>query len=105
MATIERALVHGVEEIEGLHHRTGGEDLDLQPPARHLIHLLGVVERELVEDVLRRPGALKPEGDGRLLRVRDHRCRHDRRCGTEEATPGHAGTGTPHGNLRLGECA
>ena len=65
VAAVQRALGHRVEQAEGRHHRAGGQDLDLQFAAGHVVDLLGEVERVLVEDVLRRPGALEAQaGDG-----------------------------------------
>ena len=64
VAAVERALVHRVEQLEGRHHRAGGQHLDLQPAAGHVVDLLGEVGGVLVEDVLGRPGALEAQADG-----------------------------------------
>ena len=72
MTPIQGALVDRVDEIEGFHDGARRQHFDLQPPARHVVHLLGEVERVLVEDVLGRPRALELEG-GRFRRFRDHR--------------------------------
>ncbi len=62
---VQRALGHRFEQAEGRDHRAGGQDFDLQFAAGHVVGLLGEVERVLVEDVLRRPGALEAQaGDG-----------------------------------------
>ena len=60
VATVERAFVHRVDQVEGLDHRAGRQHVDLEPAARHFVHLLGEVEGVLVEDILGRPGALEP---------------------------------------------
>src|SRR6266542_3708456 len=57
MATVERALRHGVDQAEGRDHRAGRQHVDLEVAAGHVVDLLGEVERVLVEDVLLRPGA------------------------------------------------
>ncbi len=58
VAAVERALRHRVEQAERRHHGAGGQHLDLEVAAGHVVDLLGVVERVLVEDVLRRPRRL-----------------------------------------------
>ena len=70
MSPVEGTLRHRVEHAESRHYRAGGQHLDLQVAARHLVDLLGVVERELVEDILLRPGAL-PAHRGNPLRLDD----------------------------------
>jgi len=62
VAPVERALRDRLEQAEGGHHRTGGQHLDLHVAARHVVHLLGEVDRVLVEDVLGRPGGLPAHG-------------------------------------------
>ena len=79
VAAVERALRHGVEQAEGRHHRAGGQHLDLEVAAGHVVDLLGEVERELVEDVLLRPGAL-PAHRGDPLRLDDMREAERRRA-------------------------
>ena len=64
VAAVERALVDRVEQLERRHHRAGGQHLDLQAAAGHVVDLLGEVLRVLVEDVLRRPGALEAQAGG-----------------------------------------
>ena len=78
MTTVERALGNPLEQLEGWHHGTSGQHLDLQAAARHVVDLLGKVVRVLVEDVLGRPRALEPER-GRLG-VGHHGHRHGARC-------------------------
>ena len=77
MSPVEGALRHRVEHAEGRHHRAGGQHLDLQVATGHLVDLFGVVERELVKDVLLRPGAL-PAHRGNPLRLDD--CRKAESC-------------------------
>src|SRR2546430_1968527 len=48
------------------------QHLDLEVAAGHVVHLLGVVQRIFVEDVLRWPGALPAHAD-RALRLDDGR--------------------------------
>ena len=80
MAAVERPLRHRVDQAEGRHHCAGGQHLDLEVAAGHVVDLLRVVERELVEDVLRRPGALPAHRDRAGLALRDHR-KAERRAG------------------------
>jgi hypothetical protein len=70
VAAVERAFRHGVEQPEGRHHGAGRQHVDLQVASRHVVDLLGVVEGVFVENVLRRPGALKAHAD-RALRLDD----------------------------------
>jgi len=58
--------VDGIDQLEGRHDRARGEYINLQPPARHLFDLLAPSDKDLMEDILRRPGALHLQGD-RLL--------------------------------------
>ena len=58
VAAVERALGDRVEQAERRHDRAGGQHLDLEVAAGHVVDLLRVVERVLVEDVLRRPRRL-----------------------------------------------
>ena len=74
VATVERALVDSVQQLEGWHHGARGQHLDLQAAARHVVHLLGEVIGVLVEDVLGGPGALEAQAD--RLRIADHRSGH-----------------------------
>ena len=64
VAAVERALVDRLEQLERRHHRAGGQHLDLQAAAGHVVDLLGEVVGVLVEDVLRRPGALEAQAGG-----------------------------------------
>src|SRR5215510_2613655 len=59
MSPVKGTLRHGVEHAESRYYRAGGQHLDLQVATGHLVDFLGVVERELVEDILLRPSALK----------------------------------------------
>jgi hypothetical protein len=68
VAAVERAFRHGVEQAEGGHHRAGRKHLDFEIAAGHVVDLLGVVEGVFMENVLRRPGALKAHAD-RALRL------------------------------------
>ena len=70
VAAVERALGHRLEQAEGRHDGAGRQHLDLEIAAGHVVDLLGEVERVLVEDVLRRPGALPAHAD-RTLRLDD----------------------------------
>ena len=63
MAAVERALRDGVEQPECRNHGAGRQHLDLEVAAGHVVDLLGVVLREFVEDVLRRPGRLPAHAD------------------------------------------
>ncbi len=72
VAAIERAFRNGVEQVERGNDGAGGQDLDLQVAAGHVVDLPGEVGRVLVENVLRRPGALPTHRD-RALRLDDHR--------------------------------
>ncbi len=63
VAAVEGALGDRVEQAEGRHHRAGGQHLDLEIAAGHVVHFFGEVEGVLVEDVLRAPGALPAEHD------------------------------------------
>jgi hypothetical protein len=72
VTAVERALRYGVDEAERRDDGAGRQHLDLEVAARHVVDLLGEVERVLVEDVLLRPGALPAHGD-RSLRFGDHR--------------------------------
>ena len=56
--------MHRIQQLEGRHHGAGGQHVDLEAAARHVVDLLGVVERVFVEDVLGRPGALASQGHG-----------------------------------------
>ena len=87
VAAVERALRHGVEQAEGGNDGAGGQHLDLEIAAGHVVDLLGEVERVLVEDVLRRPGALPAHGDRARLPLGDHR-EPERRAGGGNAGGG-----------------
>jgi hypothetical protein len=64
MATVQGALVHGVQQLEGRHHGTRGQHFNFQAATGHVIDFLGEVVGVLMEDVLGRPGALKAQGRG-----------------------------------------
>ena len=70
MTAVEGALRHGIEQAEGGDYGARRQHLDFQVAARHLVDLLGVVEGELVKDILLRPGAL-PAHRGNPLRLDD----------------------------------
>jgi hypothetical protein len=59
----------GVHQLKRGDDGAGGEDVDLESPARHLLDLFAPGDEDVVEDVLRRPGRLHLERD-RLLRRR-----------------------------------
>src|SRR6185295_5769810 len=86
VAAVEGALRHRVEQAERRHHRAGGQHLDLEVAAGHVVHLLGEVVGVLVEDVLRRPGALPAHAD-RALRLGDHREAERRSAGRGRCRP------------------
>ena len=75
MTAVEGTLRHGIEQAEGGDYGARRQHLDFQVAARHLVDLLGIVEGELVKDVLLRPGAL-PAHRGNPLRLDD--CRESR---------------------------
>src|SRR5690606_31287643 len=52
------------------HDRTGGQHLDLEFAAGHVVDFLGEVDRVLVDDVDSRPGTLESQGGCAL-------CAHD----------------------------
>jgi len=89
MAAVQRALVHRLQQLEGRDDGAGGQDLDLELAAGHVVDLLREVGRVLVEDVLGRPGALEAQRYG--LRAGDHRRGHGAGagggsgCGLQEA--------------------
>src|ERR1041384_3417012 len=85
VTAVERALGDRVEQAERRHDRAGRQHLDLEVAAGHVVHLLRVVERVLMEDVLLRPGALPAEAD-RALRLDDHR--ETERCAAGRGTRG-----------------
>ena len=64
--------MHRVLHLERRHHGAGGEHVELQAAARHVVDLLGVVDGELVEDVLGRPGRLVFPGHGLCARDLRH---------------------------------
>ncbi len=68
VAAVERARMDGVHQAERGDDRAGGQDVDLQPPARHLLDLFAPGDEDIVENVLRRPGGLHLERDGLLRR-------------------------------------
>ena len=75
MAAVENAGVDGVLHLEGGDDGAGGEYVELQASARHLVDALGVIEREFMEDVFRRPCRLELPRNG--LSARDiWRCDH-----------------------------
>ena len=89
MAAVERAGDHRILHFERLGDRAGGEQVELQPAARHFVDAVDIVLRIFVEDVLRRPGALELADDG-VLRP-DHRrsgngCRDRGGCGALDET-------------------
>ena len=87
VTAVERALGHGVEQPEGRDDRARRQHLDLEVAARHVVDLLGEVERVLVEDVLLRPRALPAHGDG-PLRLGDHREAEGGGAGRRHGGPG-----------------
>jgi hypothetical protein len=104
VAGVQDAGVDGVLHLEGRHHGARGQHVELQLAAGHLVDALGVVLRELVEDVLGRPGRLELHGHG--LRPRDLRRGDDRGAadggGLQElAARRLGGAGIGHGLLRL----
>jgi len=66
VAAVERAFRHGIDQPERGHHGAGGKHVDLEVAAGHVVDRLGVVECVFVEDILRRPSALKAHADGAL---------------------------------------
>ena len=52
MAGVEDTRMHRVLQLECWHDGTGGKHVELEPPARHLVDLLGIVDGKLVENVL-----------------------------------------------------
>ena len=98
MAAVQRALGNRVEQLEGLDHGAGGQHLDLEASAGHVIHLLGEVHGVLVEDVLRRPGGLPAHRDRGL---RDGNHRESRGNGADTAGGG-GGQELAAGGLLLG---
>src|SRR5262245_21822914 len=108
MASVENTRMHRVLQLESGHHGTGGEHVELEAPARHVVDLLGVVDGKLVENVLGRPGRMVFPGYS--LRPRD--LRHGDRGGagdggaSDELAPGrrfgHAGWLDTHGHSLLG---
>ena len=87
VTAIENAGMHRVGHLEGRHDRAGRQHVELEAAARHVVDLLGVVDRELVEDVLGRPGRLILPGH--RLRARD--LRHGDRAGGRRAGGNSAG--------------
>ena len=77
VAAVEHPLRHRIEELEGRHHRPGGQHLDLEVATGHVVDFLRIIERVFVKDVLRRPRALPAHVD-RALRLDDARRRHGR---------------------------
>ncbi len=57
-AGVEDAGMDSILHLEGRHDRAGGEDVELQAAARHVVDALGEVACELVEDILGGPGRL-----------------------------------------------
>src|SRR5262245_2976052 len=104
MASVENTRMHRVLQLESGHHGTGGEHVELEAPARHVVDLLGVVDGKLVENVLGRPGRLVFPG----YSLRPRHLRHGDRGGaanggaSEEFAPGcglgHAGSLSIHGH-------
>jgi hypothetical protein len=66
MTAIERARAYRIEQIESLDYRARRQDIYFQRATGHVVHLLGEVEGEFVEDVLCGPGALEAPGNGLL---------------------------------------
>ncbi|KAG1372838.1 hypothetical protein G6F60_015590 [Rhizopus arrhizus] len=60
VAAVQRACRHRVQQVARLHARPGGQHLDLQLATGHVVDLLRIVARELVEDVRGGPRALEP---------------------------------------------
>ena len=68
VAAIENSGMHRVLHLERRHDRAGREHIEFQPPAGHLVDLLGVVGGEFVKNIPRRPRRLEPPD--RCLRTR-----------------------------------
>ncbi len=83
VAAVEQTLGDGVEQLERRNDGAGRKHLDLEVAAGHVVDLLGVVDRELVEDVLGRPRALPAHVDRAGLSL------HGR--GGDGRSGGHAG--------------
>ena len=86
VTAVEHAAADGILHPEGAHHGAGRQHVEPQLPGSHLVDAPRVVLRVLVEDVLRRPGALEPPDD-RRLRLGDHR-EAERRAGGSGARGG-----------------
>ena len=93
VTAIENSGMHGVLHLKGRHDRARRQHIEFQPPAGHLLDLLGVVDGELVENVPRRPCRL--ESPDRRLRARHLRHRHDRGAGGPAATRRRATVAAP----------
>ena len=72
VSAVERALGHSFQQTKGGHHGAGRQHFNLQVAAGHVIDLLGVVQRILVENVFGRPGALPAHGNRASLGFGDH---------------------------------
>ena len=85
VTAVEHALGDRVEQLERRHHGAGGQHLDLEVAAGHVVDLLAEVVGVFVEDVLRRPGALPAHADRALrlddVRGCDNRSRRDAQTG------------------------
>lgn len=68
VGSVEHAVVDPVKHLEGLDHGTGGQQIDLQPAARHALYAIDVLAGEAHPDVPGGPGGLHPDDD-RALRV------------------------------------
>jgi hypothetical protein len=78
VTAIERALVDGIQQLEGGYHRASGQHLNFQAPTRHVVDLFGEVVGVFMEDVFGWPSALEAQRRG--LRARHHGRRHGACC-------------------------
>src|SRR5690606_41733029 len=96
VAAIERAGRNGVGQVERLADGARGQHLYLQLALSHVVDLACVVLRELVENVVGRPGALEAQRHRRALRAGNGRktqgrgARYGRRA-REETKAGRGG--------------
>jgi len=58
MSPVQGSLVHRLEQLKRRDHCASGKNIDLEATTRHLLDLFPPIDKHLMKDILRGPGAL-----------------------------------------------